>query len=101
MQILADENIPGTAVRHLRDAHHDVLWIRESFPGMADFDIMKLAVDEQRIIVTFDKDFGELAVTGTSQIPRGIILLRISKRSPGWVPRTALSHCKDAHMGTT
>jgi hypothetical protein len=45
MRILADENIPGTTVRQLRDGRHDVLWIRQSFPGMADVDIMKLAVD--------------------------------------------------------
>ena len=88
MRILADENIPGTAVRLLRDAHHDVLWIRESYPGMPDTDIMNLAVQEQRIIVTFDKDFGELAVTGQGQNPPGIILLRISKRSPSNVAET-------------
>ena len=88
MRILADENIPGTAVCLLRDAHNDVLWIRESFPGMPDTDIMNLAVEEQRIIVTFDTHFGELAVTGQGQKPPGIILLRISKRSPTYVAET-------------
>ena len=82
MRILADENIPGAAVRRLRDGGHDVLWIRESFPGIADSKIMALALDEQRIIITFDKDFGELAVTGQGQNPPGIILLRISKQTP-------------------
>ena len=81
MRILADENIPSATVRRLHDAHHHVLWIRESFPGMPDIDIMNLAVEEQRIIITFDKDFGELAVTGKGQKPPGIILLRISMRS--------------------
>jgi predicted nuclease of predicted toxin-antitoxin system len=88
MRILADENIPGTTVRQLRDGRHDVLWIRQSFPGMADVDIMKLAVEEQRIIVTFDKDFGELAVTSKDQNPPGVILLRISKRSPSFIAET-------------
>ena len=82
MYILADENIPGTAVRRLREAHHNVCWIRESFPGITDAEIMNLAVEEQRIIVTFDKDFGELAVTAQGQNPPGIILLRISQHSP-------------------
>ena len=82
MQILADENIPLSAVQGLRDSGHDVLWIRESSPGIADPEVMQIAVDEQRIIVTFDKDFGELAVTGNSQNPPAIILLRISKPSP-------------------
>lgn len=88
MRLLADENIPGTTVHQLRDSGHDVLWIRESYPGMADNDIMELAVGEQRIIVTFDKDFGELAVTGKNQSPPGVILLRISKRSPKFIAET-------------
>ena len=82
MKILADENIPLKAVQGLRDSGHDVLWIRESSPGIADPEIIHVAVDEQRIIVTFDKDFGELAVTGDTQNPPAIILLRISKPSP-------------------
>jgi predicted nuclease of predicted toxin-antitoxin system len=82
MRLLADENIPGVAVRRLRGAQHDVLWIRESFPAKPDTDIMRLAVREKRIIITFDKDFGEMAVTGQGKIPPGIVLLRISKRSP-------------------
>ena len=82
MKILADENIPLSAVQGLRDSGHDVLWIRESSPGIADPEIIHIAVDEQRIIVTFDKDFGELAVTGDTQNPPAIILLRISKPSP-------------------
>jgi len=88
MQILADENLPGKAVQGLRDGGHDVLWIRETLPGITDPEIMRIAVEEQRIIVTFDKDFGELAVTGHSQNPPGIILLRISKPSPALTAET-------------
>ncbi len=82
MQILADENIPRSTVQTLRESGHDVLWIREASPGITDPEVMHIAVDEQRIIVTFDKDFGELAVTGNTQNPPAIILLRISKPSP-------------------
>ena len=82
MHILADENIPLSTVKLLRDAGHDVLWNREASPGVSDPEIMRVAVEEQRIIVTFDKDFGELAVTEPNQNPPGIILLRISKPSP-------------------
>ncbi|MDB4305960.1 DUF5615 family PIN-like protein [bacterium] len=88
MRILADENIPGATVRRLRAAAHDVFWIRESNPGIPDTDIINLAVEEQRIIITFDKDFGELAVTGQGENPPGVILLRTSKRSPEYVAET-------------
>ncbi len=82
MQILADENIPKSTVQTLRASGHDVLWIREAVPGITDPEVMQIAIDEQRIIVTYDKDFGELAVTVNSQNPPAIILLRISKPSP-------------------
>jgi len=82
MQILADENIPKSTVQTLRASGHDVLWIREAVPGITDPEVMQIAIDEQRIIVTYDKDFGELAVTVNSQNPPVIILLRISKPSP-------------------
>jgi predicted nuclease of predicted toxin-antitoxin system len=88
MQILADENIPGSVVQRLRDTGHDVLWIRDTSPGIADDEIMRIAVEEQRIIITFDKDFGELAVTGQGQNPPAIILLRISKPSPATTAET-------------
>jgi predicted nuclease of predicted toxin-antitoxin system len=88
MRILADENIPGKTVRGLRDGGYDVLWIRETSPGITDPEIIRIAVEEQRIIVTFDKDFGELAVTGQGQNPPAIILLRISKPSPATTAET-------------
>jgi predicted nuclease of predicted toxin-antitoxin system len=88
MRILADENIPGKAVQGLREGSHDALWIRENSPGINDPEIMRIAVDEQRIIVTFDKDFGELAVIGQVQNPPAIILLRISKPSPATTAET-------------
>jgi predicted nuclease of predicted toxin-antitoxin system len=101
MQILADENIPGSTVHLLRESGHDVLWINETSPGVADVEIMRLAVDEQRIIITFDKDFGELAVTGENRNPPGIILLRISKPSPAETAETVnlLLNSRDDWLG--
>ena len=61
MRFLADENIPGDAVTELETAGHDIVWVRTVAPGSKDEDILALAVREERIILTFDKDFGELA----------------------------------------
>lgn len=61
MRLLADENIPGDAVDALRAAGHDVVWIHTDAPGSTDPDVLALAQREGRIVVTFDKDFGELA----------------------------------------
>lgn len=62
MKLLADENIPYSVVSKLADGGYDILWIRTESPGISDIDVMKFACVEKRIILTYDKDFGELAV---------------------------------------
>jgi predicted nuclease of predicted toxin-antitoxin system len=61
MHFLADENFPGSAVRVLRQAGYFVDWVREVFPGLPDDEVFRWAVRDQAVILTFDKDFGELA----------------------------------------
>jgi predicted nuclease of predicted toxin-antitoxin system len=61
MLLLANENFPLDAVEALRTAGHDVLWIRTESPGIADTEVLARAVAERRVLITFDKDFGELA----------------------------------------
>lgn len=57
MRILADENFPGVAVEELRRNGHDVIWVRTANPGLGDRAILAWAQDEQRLLVTLDKDF--------------------------------------------
>jgi len=59
MRFLANENFPGPAVTALRAAGHDVVWIRTAAPGSTDRDVLAQAAREERILLTFDKDFGE------------------------------------------
>jgi hypothetical protein len=61
MRFLADANFPGEAVIALRAAGHDVAWVRTEAPGSTDRVVLERAVAETRILVTFDKDFDELA----------------------------------------
>jgi predicted nuclease of predicted toxin-antitoxin system len=62
MRILADENVPGPVVTALCKAGHDVVWTKEGSPGARDRDVLARAQSEERLVVTHDKDFGELAV---------------------------------------
>jgi predicted nuclease of predicted toxin-antitoxin system len=48
---------------------------------MGDVAVLPLAVDENRVILTFDLDFGDLAVRRGHPVP-GVILLRIRTRDP-------------------
>ena len=81
MRWLCNENIPRHLVELLRSDGHDVVWIREASPGIADIDVLGRAARERRICLTFDKDFGELAANATLPRDCGIILLRIAAQA--------------------
>ena len=65
----------------IRQAGHDVVWIRTDAPGSKDHDILKRAVSEQRILLTFDKDFGDLAFQQGLPATCGIVLFRLQASS--------------------
>ncbi len=81
MRFLADENFPLDAVEVLRQSGHDVAWIRSDSPGIADPQVLERAQTENRIVLTFDKDFGELAFRNKLLATAGIILFRIKAPS--------------------
>jgi predicted nuclease of predicted toxin-antitoxin system len=76
MRMLANENIARSIVHGLRNLGHDVLWAKELMPGAPDQTILARAVAEARILLTFDKDFGELAFRSRLPASCGVILLR-------------------------
>ncbi len=65
----------------LRQEGHDVLWIRESVPGSPDDVVLARACDENRLLITFDKDFGELVFRRGAKASRGVVLFRIAQPS--------------------
>lgn len=89
MRLLANENFPAAAVDALREAGHDVVWIRTDDPGSSDKQVLARAQEEQRILLTFDKDFGELAFREQLPASSGIILFRISTPSAQYIAKTA------------
>jgi len=91
MRLLANENFPGDAVEALRARGHDVVWIRTESAGLSDPDVLDRAVKENRILVTFDKDFGALAFRARPPVVAGIVLFRISPRSSTFVRDLAVS----------
>jgi hypothetical protein len=77
MRFLANENFPGTAVAALEQAGHDVVWVRSTAPGITDSEVLGWAAREGRILLTFDKDFGELARSAALPASCGVILFRM------------------------
>jgi len=60
------------AKKVLTDAGHDTLWVGDFLHDPGDKAILNLAYKENRVLVTLDKDFGELAVV-KGMLHRGII----------------------------
>lgn len=81
MRLCANENLPEDCILQLRKAGHDVLWIREAAPGSPDAAVLARAHAENRLLVTFDKDFGELIYKAGAKAAVGIILFRIPQPS--------------------
>jgi predicted nuclease of predicted toxin-antitoxin system len=82
MRILANENFPGPVVHALRQRGEDVAWVKEDQPGAADDDVLARAQAERRLLVTLDKDFGELACRFGLPADCGVILFRLNGASP-------------------
>jgi predicted nuclease of predicted toxin-antitoxin system len=79
LKILADANVEHGIVRWLRASEYDVVWASEMDPGLTDSVIMTQAYDQRRVILTHDRDFGELVFRG--KFPSwGIALMRFSAR---------------------
>lgn len=76
MKFLADEGVDRPIVAALRELGHDVLFVAEAHPGVDDNTVLNLANQEDRILMTRDKDFGEL-VFRLKQVHTGIVLNRL------------------------
>ncbi len=59
MKIVADANVSGFAVRHLKDKGHDVLWLADMRGDLPDTEVVETAKKRESIIITTDADFGE------------------------------------------
>lgn len=79
---LADENFPASIVKLLRTHGHDVLYAAESLIAASDEEVLREAVTQSRVLLTFDRDFGELVFRCRQQSAPGIVLFRPGGQSP-------------------
>jgi predicted nuclease of predicted toxin-antitoxin system len=76
MKFVADECCDVPVVEGLRSDGHDVVSIREVSAGTDDETVLRVSAEQERILLTEDKDFGELVVR--FRLPAyGILLLRM------------------------
>ena len=77
MILVADEGVDREIVAQLRKEGHEVFYIAEMAPSISDSDILELSRRKNSILITSDKDFGEL-VYRQGQLHTGVLLLRLA-----------------------
>jgi len=76
LKIIFDVGISKKAEIHFKNLGFDILAVRDLDASMKDADILELALKEERLVVTMDKDFGEL-VFNSKKNHSGVLLLRM------------------------
>jgi len=82
MRLLANENVSAMVIRALRQRGHDVMSAKESLRGEPDAAVLERARREERLVITHDKDFGELAFRYGLPVECGVLLFRLGGSDP-------------------
>ena len=82
MNLLADESVDQQIVERLRLDGHEVVYIAEIEPSISDNAVFDHANKKAALLVTSDKDFGELVFRENRLISDGVVLLRLAGLSP-------------------
>jgi predicted nuclease of predicted toxin-antitoxin system len=76
LSLLADENVDRQIVALLRRDGHEVLYVAELDPGINDDEVLRYAKERHALLLTADKDFGEL-VYRQRRLTEGVVLFRL------------------------
>lgn len=81
MRWIADECVSARLIKLLREAGHDVVYVAEMAAGASDGELIGLARRDNRLLLTDDKDFGELVIRRRWAAP-GVVLMRVGSEQP-------------------
>lgn len=99
MNFLADESVEGQTVERLRRDGHDVAYIAEMEPGISDDVVLARANERNALLVTADKDFGELVFHQAHLTAGGVVLIRLAglsaQRKAEIVSRVLIDHAPE------
>lgn len=98
MRFLADESCDFAVVRALRATGFDVLIVTERLVRALDEDVIDLAVREERVLLTEDKDFGQLVYAG-ARPSAGVVLIRFPGGARAQVAATVVDFLRERGTG--
>jgi predicted nuclease of predicted toxin-antitoxin system len=79
MKLLANENFPLKSIVYLKSKGFDISSIGADNPSVQDHAVMAIAIREERTILTFDRDYGELIFKYNFKPQKGVIYLRLDE----------------------
>lgn len=82
MKFLANENFPLPSVRLLERHDYVIQSITELSPGISDIEVLSKAARDEQVILTFDRDYGELIYRLQLPPPFGILYFRYQPLTP-------------------
>jgi predicted nuclease of predicted toxin-antitoxin system len=77
MNFVADEGIDRQIVERLRQDGHEILYVAEMEPSIADEEVLNMANEKGALLITADKGFGEMVFHHNLVTIGGVILLRL------------------------
>ena len=91
MRFLADESCDFRVVLALRAAGHDVLAVVENSPGAPDHEILESARTSGRILLTEDRDFGQMVFAGQPSSSGGVVFVRCPEPARARLPESIVA----------
>lgn len=96
MKFLANENFPAPSIQILKEHKLDLKAIADEMPGISDQEVMNIAGNEGRIILTFDKDYGELIFKYGMKQPVSVVFFRYKGNDPEFAGNFLMKLLSDA-----
>ncbi|MCU0353921.1 MAG: DUF5615 family PIN-like protein [Cytophagales bacterium] len=78
LKFVADVGVGKSVEMYLQKSGYEVIAVRDINPSMPDLDILRLATEEGTMVITMNKDFGEL-IYSKQEKHHGVLLLRMEE----------------------
>ena len=82
MKFLANENVPILSVNYLKSKGFNITSIGIENPGISDEKVMKISIEQDRTIITYDSDYGELIFKHGFKPNAGVVFIRQQPTEP-------------------
>lgn len=76
----------------------DIRAIGSDYPGITDEEVIRIAIEEKRTIVTYDSDYGELIFKHGYKPPAGVVYIRVQPTTPTDTARIIEKMAKDKNL---